>query len=431
MLGWKKFQSPLLRKLNYPAFVSALLAILLLGAAFVPPATSLRQEKVPPSQVESQTEIPWSIHLHAIPASPPTGRGLFAFAGKTPDICRNAKGEEGKVTFLAELLGVPTAFDGIYDSDDSNYSGFLDNLFDSGTHTQVGELKVGCFLPNGDILGTSEIVFWRFHYTGTLTAIPSEDNNAILTLFPTSLDNPHYVIVMDTNGLPDKLPAEVQPISPPYSFRASGGATESDGPMSLELYFSDTILGEADPLTLRIFEWDAATDTWVDPGNQALLTLQGTRINKPTTKFTTYILGSTPQWCDTFETNLGLETSSMVKRVGGRLKLEDSALSGTATSTPYTPTMRIRAWQTVSYTTEITAGTSLTVSVLSLDNEVLKVDVLPGHSLSDIDPELHPSLRLQVEMSTASPGTSPELLVWCLVAEPAIYVVFLPVVIKD
>ncbi len=429
MFNWTKFQSPLFGKLILVVIIPILLALVFLGFAFMGPIITSAQEPLPASQISLQTDYPWTIHLYASPASPsptipPTGdRGLYAFAGKTTTRCKN-----GKVTFNAKFLGVPTAFEGIYNSDANLYSGFLDIFFDPVTNTQVGELQVVCDLPDGDKLVAGPITFWRYYYTPTQTIeVPSAGSNAILTLFPNGLTAPSYIIVMDANGFPDVLPVGVKAIGLPYSFRASGLIFESNNNMDLVLRYSDSLLGGADRLTLRILEWDAPNDTWADTGDQTLLPSVDPRLNKPTKKFTTYILGSTPRWCDSFTSGIGLEPPNGIRRDAGTLKLEDTATTGTATSKPYTPTLPLRAWQSISYTTANTsAGRSLSVSVLSQDNQVLKANVHSGQSLSGL---LHPSLKLKVEMSTTSPGNSPQLLEWCLLADVTDEV-YLPIVIK-
>lgn len=422
MSNWTKVKLQLSGKLIWVAITPISLALVFLGLTFVGPITTSAKEPIPAAQFSLQADIPWSIHLFASPSS--DGTGLFAFTGKTDNICKN-----GKLTFIADTGSPsPTPFDGTYKPDESIYSGSLGGFFPPGTHTEQGFLDVRCELDNGDKLVTEQpIIFWRYYYDGTEIDIPSDDHNAILRLFTNTLIGPHYIIVMDTNDLPEALPVEVRGIGLPYSFRASGLIFDSDNNMSLDLYYSDTILGGADPLTLRIFEWDTPNDAWADTGNQTLNTFLGTRLNKPATKFTAYILGSTPRWCDSFTTGVGLETRNGISRTGGMLKLEDTATTGTATSKPYTPTLPLRAWQSISYTTaNISAGRSLSVSVLSQNNQVLKANVTSGQSLSGL---LHPSLKLQVEMSTTSPGNSPELLEWCLLADVTDEV-YLPIVIK-
>jgi hypothetical protein len=432
MFGWREFQFSLSGKLIAVAITPILLALIFLSFALVMPIITSAQEPLPPSQISLQTESPWNgIHLYASPDSPPTGRGLFAFTGKTPNLCQN-----GKVEFRPELLGVPAPFEGIYDLDEQTYSGYHNNFFkDPYTKTQVGKLKVECVLSNGDKLVAGPIIFWRYTYTGPAIEVPSDDGNAVLGLSSNSLSGDRYVIVMDANGLPDPLLPGVKDVGlRPYSFRASGLTAASNNDMYLDLYYLNSFLGGADPLTLRIFEWDAPNHKWADTGNQSLqVPVNGfPHLNKLTKKFTTYVLGSTPRWCDSFTSGIGLETQNGITRDTGAetLKLNASATTGTATSKPYIPTLPMLAWQSVSYTSNTPAGTQLTVSVLSQNNQVLKANVTSGQSLADINPLTYPRLKLRVEMSSTSPGTSPELLEWCLLADVT-NEVFLPLVLKS
>jgi hypothetical protein len=420
MSNWTKFKLRLSSRLIWGAINSISLALVFLGLAFVVPMATSAQRPFAPPQISLLADIPWSIHLYASPSS--DGTGLTAFTGKTADICKN-----GRLTFFADT-GVPTPFPGTYKPDEGFYSGSLGGFFPAGTAPEQGFLDVRCELDNGDkLISDHPIIFWRYYYNGVEIDLPSDDHNAILRLFTNSLVGPHYIIVMDTNGLPGGLPVGIQAIGLPYSFRASGAVFDSINTMSLDLYYSGTILGAADPLTLRIFEWDAPNDTWTDTGNQTLSTLQGSRLNKPATKFTTYILGSTPRWCDSFTSGIGLETLNGIIRTAGTLHLNANA--GTAIGKLYTPTLPLRAWQSVSYTANIPAGTNLIVSVLSQNNQVLKPNVTSGQSLADIDPGLHPGLKLRVEMSTTLPGTTPELLEWCLLADVTDEI-YLPLVFK-
>jgi hypothetical protein len=187
-------------------------------------------------------------------------------------------------------------------------------------------------------------------------------------------------------------------------------------------------------------EWDADDKNWRYPEAQNLDLSQpdAPKLNKATTEFTTYILGRTPLWFDGFTTNMGLDSTESIDHITatGKLKLSDSVLTGTAVSTPYTPTglgclTQIQAWETVSYTANITTGTSLTISVESLNGEVLLTNVSPGQSLSGIDPKLYPGLRLRVDMSTTAPGTSPELLDWSILVNPGPYEACLPIILKE
>ena len=77
------------------------------------------------------------------------------------------------------------------------------------------------------------------------------------------------------------------------------------------------------------------------------------------------------------------------------------------------------------------AAPALTVSVLSRDgSQTLLSQVNPGDSLSSININDHPSLKLKVEMSSDTAGKSPELFDWSLLVAPGTANVYLPLVIK-
>jgi hypothetical protein len=407
------------RKVLQLAVVTTMtLAILLAGMMSLHPATLVAQG---PGDITSQAILPWSIHIYASPTISPDNTGLYASTGKTPDLC-----QDGQVTFNAEFLGAPTPFDGTYEAGTGIYVGSLSGFFEAGTQTQSGRLYVECDLPNGDRLVSDSIIFYRYYDPNGSSDVPvlSSDNLAELTIFSNSLTQTAYVIVMETSALPAALPAVVKQISLPYSFRAAGDASAqiftSDNPMELTLRYSVPFLGGADPLTLRVFEWDAPANSWRNLGQQNLLTAVDPRLSKATTQFTTYVLGSTPLWLDEFTSSAGIETGQTVNIE--RLVLDDKVVltypaePGLLISKPYTPTLPLKAWHSISYTTYLTAGTQITVSVLGADGQVLKPNVPSGESLADLDPATHPSLRLRVEMSSSS-GESPALLAWSILAD--------------
>lgn len=407
-------------------FVSILFITIALGVMLMIPARLSAQEPDPTETVSAQTDD-WLVHLYASPGS--DGLGLWAFTGKVADICE-------EVEFIADR-GSPAPFDGEYSPGEGIYSGFHNNFFIDTTDIQSGTLEVRCTLPEGEILDTEAIEFKRYYYANDNSPAPvpvdSPDNGkASLNLFSTSLYAPHYIIVMTTNALPGALPSDVKSVGFPYSFRSFITTFDSDNPMSLAIGSSDIELGTVNPLTLRIFEWNV--DRWIRSDQYSVTTFESLpRLNRATTKFTTYILGGTPHWLDSFTSELGIGAKNNIKPIlnsGGRLKLEDvGLLTGTLTSKPYTPTLPLKSWKSISYTANVPPGTGLTVSVLSRDGAVLIDQASPGQSLTDLDPSLYPSLKLRVEMTTTI-ATSPELFDWCLLAEPAGYGVYLPVVVK-
>jgi hypothetical protein len=101
----------------------------------------------------------------------------------------------------------------------------------------VGSLEVVCELSNGDRLVSDKITFWRYYFNGTEITIPSNDNQAELTLNSSSLSSPHFIIVMSTNALPGALPAGVKAIGLSHSFRSFVTTFNSEGIMFLNLFY--------------------------------------------------------------------------------------------------------------------------------------------------------------------------------------------------
>ncbi len=416
MFSWAKPELSLCKRtVEGIAPALAALALLWLVLAVLTPASA-------------QASLPWKIHLYAIPFV--DGTGIFAFTGDISNIC-----QDGKITFTAEFLGSPTTFPGDYDPVKGIYTGVLNSFFPPDTNIYKASLKAVCVSPVVGKLETDRIIFTRYYYdknSAMPTPIISDDQLAEMELNSSSLSRSHFIIVMDAHAVPDILPTGVEPIGRPYSFRASGGTSVTDNKTPLKIFFQDTFLGGASPLTLRIFEWNSPSNSWIDTGNHSLrVPLLGfPHLNKPADKFSTYILASTPQWCDSFTSDIGLEDSQNMMRTAGKLQLEIDAASGSATSTPFTPTLPLLGWQTVSTSANVPTGTNLKVSVLSQAGQVLKANVTSGQSLNDIDRKLHPSLKLQVQMTTLVSGTTPELLDWCLLANVVNSEVFLPLVVK-
>jgi len=409
---------------------------------FVVPTLSpiLAQAPIKKNQLLPQAEFPWNLHLYGY-ATAPNGDGLWIYTGETGAVCAD-------IAFDAEIIGSsPTPLDVEYLSDERIYRGFLDDFFKKPgiekEHTVEAELTVKCTLENGDKLVTPPIKFWRYYYDPTNpnpTPIPADDNMAVLTLNANSLDTAQHIIVMQANALPGPLPVGTNLIGFPYSFRSYGTIFVSDGTMLLELFYNQTILGDENPLTLRIYEWDLVNEKWRDVGDQRLSVSINPGLNKTVTRFTTYALVSTPRWRDGFHSESGLDTMDNVQYNPNpflsQLELADTSVSlasshittGMATSQPYTPTIKLGRWDSISYTASITPRTSLTVSVLSLTGQMLQANVQPGDSLSSIDPASHPSLRLRVDMATTVSGTTPILDEWSLLARPP--EVYLPIVVK-
>ncbi len=408
--------------------VSLLVTALLYGGLRVGSIASAQAET---GSISARSEIPWSIHLYAASASPPNGTTLFVFTGKTENLC-----QDGKLDFIAEFEGTPTDFDVDYVGSQSIYSGQLPGFFQPTTQTQFGTLEARCTLPNGDVLVSNVIRFGRYYYNQAEITLPTDDSLADLTLNAGSESDDLFIVVMDANGLPKALPPEIKRVGRPYSFAASGSVFQSDNSMLLNLYFNSNALDEVNPLTLRIYEWKAATESWIVHDNQKLLApIAGSqRVNQATHSFTTYVLVSRQKWYDDFTSSIGLDadTNDNIERISAvsLLRIANTTLQeGSLTSKPYTPTLPLKSWKRLSYTANVPPSTGLTVNVLSQAGAVLIDKASPGQSLADLDPTLYPSLKLRVEMTTTT-ATSPELFDWSLLAEPERYEIYLPLVIK-
>lgn len=407
----------------------AILVTLILSALLMAPTVTSKQGNIPLPKPAEQGNL-WAVHLYAIPGSDATS--LYTAVENVGNSC-----QEGNIEFRAKYGGSSTPVLGLKDGGEDRYVAVIPDFFPGCsplpcTAIEYGTLEVVCKQPQ---LASRTLNFRRYYAPDDAeTNIYSDDGSAILRIFPSSLDGGRYVIVMATNIWPGGSPPGVQFVGEPYSFRASGLIPQSDENMSLTLNYSNELIGETDSLTARLFEWDTVQKVWLNTGDQTNSNSGGDHVNKATKRFSTSILGTTPLWCDGFSDNRGLEISSVtnINRLladGGKLKLDITSLPGTAMSKPYTPTMALEAWGTVSYTTIIPLGANITVSVLSLTGTTVISNVSPGDSLANIDPDLHPSLRLGVEMSTTS-GESPELFDWCLEAQPDFINVYLPLILK-
>lgn len=376
-----------------------------------------------------QTAGFWNVHLYAIPGSDATT--LNVAVENIGNSC------QGDIVFTAQYQGSsPTPIKALEDPGVDRYVAPIPNFFPGCaslpcTAIEAGTLEVTCDQPE---LASRTVNFRRYYVPeGQDETVVSHDGNAQLLTFTTSLSDGRYVIVMPTNATPGTLPLGVIQISEAFTFRPSGLLNFSNQNMQVVLGYESDRLAEANPLTVRLYEWDLVQKNWLDVGEQTNLTID-TRVSKATRNFTTYVLGTGPLWFDGFEENIGLELDSLDNVIrlladNGKLKLENTSMPGGAVSKPYTPSLTIEAWQTISYTANITAGSQLTVSVLSADNTVLIPDIASGGSLAAIKPTDHPSLRLQVEMSTTS-GDSPELFDWSILAEPKINNIYLPMITK-
>ncbi|MCB0210063.1 MAG: hypothetical protein KDJ52_12075 [Anaerolineae bacterium] len=378
-----------------------------------------------PSNPNAQAN-PWPVHLYAIPGDATT---LIMAVDNVTSSC------QGDIEFIAGYEGSSSPTKGKKDPNtDGRYVAIDPDFFpDCGnticTSVERGTLFVKCTDPELESLTFNFRRFYAPHDDDV--DVISEDSQAVLQLFDSSLDVGQYVIVMPTN-IPHAAPRTVNFVGEPVTFRASGGLDVSDDSMNLTLRYSSNILGQVNPLTLQIFQWKEAG--WRSVGQQNNFPGVDPRVTKSVKEFTTYVLGSTPLWCDSFNSAEGLD-GSQVNNItqltsSGKLELEfTSPPSGYAISTPYTPTLPIESWQTISYTANIPAGTNLTVSILDSDTTPLMTNVNSGADLTNLADPTPPSLRLRVDMTTTS-NESPELLEWCLLAGPKKNGIYTPIVIK-
>jgi hypothetical protein len=420
----------LFRKFGLSTLIVILVTIILGSLFFVSPTIASKEVmNVQPGLIEQNASF-WNVHLYAIPGSDATT--LNVAVENVGNSC------QGDVEFVAQYQGSsPTPVKGLEDPGNDRYVAVIPDFFPGCssqfcTAIESGTLKVTCDQPE---LASRTVNFRRYYApSGLEETIISTDNSAQLDTFATSLSAGHYVIVMPTNAAPGTPPSGVTLISESYTFRPSGLLNFSDENMSVSLDYRAESLGGANPLTVRMYEWDLVGREWLDVGEQTNFITGGPRISKPSKNFTTYVLGTGPLWCDGFNENIGLELDSLDNVIrlladSGKLKLDNTTLPGSAVSQPYTPSMMIDAWKTISYTANITAGSQLMVSVLSADKTILIPDIESGGSLAAINPTDHPSLRLQVEMSTTS-GNSPELFDWCILAKSKLSNVYLPVILR-
>jgi hypothetical protein len=86
-------------------------------------------------------------------------------------------------------------------------------------------------------------------------------------------------------------------------------------------------------------------------------------------------------------------------------------ITGTATSIAINP-IDLRTWQSAIITTAIPTSTTVKIDVLAEDNSVLLSDIGSIADLSGINPNLHPAIKLRVELSTSDVALSPTLYGW-------------------
>jgi len=288
------------------------------------------------------------------------------------------------------------------------------------------------FTPNADDYGpinitttlgldTGTVDFYRDYIpASTAGTVRSMDGNLELTLVTTdTITFDTYVVVVPSYVPPGPAPQGHRFVGSTYSVRAAGALVITDKPMSLRLYYSDTILAGADPHTLAIFAWDAANKCWANLGGRLFYDQQF--VSVVTSRFTTYALIAIPTWHDDFDDFGGLNFAEINNvTLGGSpenraLVLLSSPGSGTAVSRPITPTTTIYSWGSLTFAHTIDPPTTtLTVDVLSLDGTELLTNVTSGTSLAGIDSAQHPSLKLRANLSSTVAGETPALDEWRL-----------------
>jgi hypothetical protein len=296
-----------------------------------------------------------------------------------------------------------------------------------------GTVSVTISLSPTQTLESDPLSFRRFLVpTSDASPIVSPDNYLEMMIREHSLPADAYVIVMSTGIAPGPVALGHQLVGQPYSVRVSGTTITSTKPMLLKLFYTDTTLGSVDPHTLGILQWDPVSREWDD--------LDGTlddwiehSVSTTTDRFTVYALMGTTRWRDGFNDLSGLSERrhTDVLLPSGKLILDGSVLTGTATSQVIIPTTSIYEWEQVTYARTVPTGTSLTIDVLSADGIPLLSDVTSGASLDSVDPTAHPSLKLRATLSTDDLLTSPSLDEWAITWQPGSGSVYLPMVLKQ
>jgi hypothetical protein len=365
----------------------------------------------------------WSIHFFAVPGA--DGTSLFVSTGQTVEL--------GSTVSAQVTVGGAASDKGMsYNTGESAYEVLIGGIFTPGPTTTEGSIGLSSDLDEEETLETPPIPFRRF-FVPTTGAAPlvSDDNNMEVTLQDDTLEADSYAIVMTTNSVPGPLPYGHQLLGSPYSIRASGAVITCTKPMLLKLFYSDTILGDIDPHTLSIFQWNPVSSEWSDLGG-SLDDLIERSVSTTADRFTVYALTSAPRWRDTFSDFAGLSVRENVTILVGssELIMNAAALTGTAISRLITPTVSIDKWEALTYTRTVTTGTSLTIDLLDAANNVLLSNVASGASLAALDPTLYPSLKLRANFSTDNLSKTPSLDEWQITWQAEIRKIYLPLILR-
>lgn len=262
------------------------------------------------------------------------------------------------------------------------------------------------------ILGTS--TFERRYVVGdTAAELITLDNMTRLQIPAGALPLDSYVVMLDTFAPPGDPPAGHHLLGQAYAIGASGALTESLLPMLLFMDYDAAALGDADPRTVSVFEWDTGADRWRELAS-APFGAETTHVQR-ITRFGTYALIAGTTWRDPFRNYSAVAAREHVRLVsGGRITLADGENEGLILSVPITPTGAFAQWGELHYTGGVPPGTSLTIDVLAEDNTLLLGDLADGASLASIDPALHPSLRLRATLRRTQPEAAPYLDEWAV-----------------
>ncbi len=268
-------------------------------------------------------------------------------------------------------------------------------------------------------LNSGTVAFNRaFIPASTTTSIHSIDGFLQLSVVSTDTFNTDtYITVVPSYGLSDALPLGHMLVGSSYSVRAPATTLNTTRPMSLRIYYDETILAGTDPHTLAIFAWDASNKQWDNLGGRLFYNQK--YLSVATSRFTTFALLATTTWRDEFDDFNEFDTIDNIT-----LALEDGDFSlimantpgiGTAVSKPITPNGTIESWGTLTFTYATDPPTTtLTIDVLSLEGTELQTNLTAGSSLMAIDPVQHPSLKLRANLTSTETSFTPYLDQWQL-----------------
>lgn len=400
------------------------LILLLLGLGLLFARISVAAEYHPQTEQRNESS-PWRLHFWAAPST--DGTSLFVSTAQTSvqagTVRAQAVGPTGKI-------GVGMSYNG----GNSAYEVLIGAIFPAGSSIVEGQLSLTTDLDNGETLDTGPVDLRRF-FVPTTNASPvvSNDNLLEMTISNNSLAADAYVVVMPTNDLPGSLPQGHQLVGSPYSVRPSGANFTSNNPLLLKLFYTTVTLGNFEPHTLSILQWDPVASAWVDLGGTLDDFIENS-FTATSERFTVYGLMSAPRWADDFNDFTGLSAHEKITVLlpSGSLVLNGEQ-TGTAISRPITPTVPIEEWGTLSFAKTVPDGTSLTIDVLDINDNLLLSDVTSDTSLASLDPALYASLKLRANFSTNDQATTPRLGEWRLdwqPMEPETVELYLPAILK-